>query len=369
MSLAAAGLAAALLAASAPDAGIAGGPASPDAGTTAVERFASRPLGVRTQGTFRSLFLDPTLEDARPAARPTLDLRWSFANDWTTSTRVRRGDAVAQLQADEQQDELRAAIAVPWRGATLGAEWRVAQHWGGWSDTMIETWHRVLHVYNYERLSNPRNAVAIRLGGDPAGGARPAIALRHARFAWGDVVLRAQAPLLRRGDWAVALRGDLKLPTGRLADAGGSEGVDGALSLAGTAPLGARVTVHAMGSATAVSGLPRAAVLQPRTLQLGGDLSLAVRLGTFTVLLEDRVRSALLASGWRYEGTRDERRSSAFMGAFRPHNQVSVGIRRGGLTAWFSEDVTPGGGDPSQGFYYLANQPDFAFGIAWATLL
>jgi hypothetical protein len=329
------------------------------------------PLGVRTQGTFRELFLDPVLWDARPASRAALDLRWSFANDWSTPTLVRRGADLAALQADEQADSLTLSARAPWGRATLGAEWRLTQHWGGWSDPVIETWHRVLHVYNYERLAYPRNAVTVRLGA--ASGPR-AIELTSPRLAWGDVVLRAQLPLLGGGGageggrerWTVALRGDLKVPTGRVGDAGGSGGWDGAAALAASAELSPRLTVHAMTSASVVSDLPRAAVVQPRRWQLGADLSLALRLGAWTVLAEDRLRSALLEGGWRYEGKREPRRGSAFMGAFRPQNQVSLGVRRGPFTAWFSEDFTLGGGDPAQGFYYLSNAPDFALGVAFA---
>jgi hypothetical protein len=50
---------------------------------------------------------------------------------------------------------------------------------------------------------------------------------------------------------------------------------------------------------------------------------------------------------------------------FRPHNQLSVGVRRGPFTLWVSEDVTPGGGDPANRLYYLSNAPDIVLGLAF----
>ena len=343
------------------------------------------PLGLRTQGTFRELFLDPVLTDARPLPRASFDVRWAFANDWSTPTLVRRGDQVAALQNDEQADSLTFSARAPWGPATFAAEWRLTQHWGGWTDVIIEDWHRILGVYNYERLDFPRNAVRIRLG---AASGPHAIDLQGPRFAWGDFVLRAQVPLARGGAgpagpagqagetgqagadgrdrWAIALRGDVKAPTGRVSDAGGSGGWDGAVALVATTEVGSQLTLHAMTSATVVSDLPSSALVQPRRWQLGADLSAALRLGAWTLLAEDRVRSALLEGDWRYEGTDQARRASAFMAAFRPHNQVSFGVRRGPITAWFSEDVTFGQGDPVNGWYYLSNAPDLVVGVAYA---
>ena len=333
------------------------------------------PLGVRTQGTLRELFLDPVLADARPPARPALDLRWAAANSWSTPTRLSRGTDTALLQTDGQADTLGATVRLPWRalgisGATA-VEARLVQHWGGYTDGVITTWHRVLHVSNYERARHPADAVRIRLGDERGGG----LALSGARLAAGDLAVRSQARLLGRGiaadgerdRVAVALRLDAKAPLGSFSTASGSGGFDAALGLAVTAELAPWATLHGMASATVVSPLPRRALVQPRRAHGTADLSLALRRGGWTFLVEDRVSTPLLEPGWSYAGTGAGRRASGWFAGFRPQNQVSAGVRRGRFTVWFSEDVTPGTDDRAQAVYYLSNAPDFTFGVAFAS--
>ena len=45
-----------------------------------------------TGGTFGSLFLEVTADDARALPGPELDLRWTVSNDWGTPMVVTRGD-------------------------------------------------------------------------------------------------------------------------------------------------------------------------------------------------------------------------------------------------------------------------------------
>ena len=49
------------------------------------------PLGLRTQGTLRELFLDVTAADARASSAILVDVRWSMANDWGMPTILQRG--------------------------------------------------------------------------------------------------------------------------------------------------------------------------------------------------------------------------------------------------------------------------------------
>src|SRR5512144_890515 len=105
------------------------------------------PIGIGTPGTFRTLFLEMPLSDARPvsgAAR--IDVRWWLANDWSVPTRLSRGDQVVLVQQDEQADVLQLSVTVPWSrfGAEswlarwqTTAELRLVEHWGGWTDQPI----------------------------------------------------------------------------------------------------------------------------------------------------------------------------------------------------------------------------------------
>jgi hypothetical protein len=341
---------------------------------TASPASLDAPLGVRTPGTLRELFLDVTLSDARAPRRITSDLRWSAANTWSTPTVVTRGGRSARIWTDEQADSLTFAPRVPWTiGGLRGAsalELRVTAHWGGWSDPIISGWHRVLGVHNYTRGRYPESVARLALAGD---GDRAAFSFEGARIAAGDVVLRNQLTVLSGGAagdplaaWAVAVRADLKIPTGALASAGGSRGFDAGAALVATRALTPWSTLHAMASVKALSRLPSYAGLQPERLQLGGEISLALHGGRWALLIEDRVHSPLMEGGWSYAGSASARRSTAFPALFWIQNQVSVGVRRGALTLWVSEDVTPGGGDPAQRGYYLSNAPDIVLGLAFA---
>jgi hypothetical protein len=115
----------------------------------------------------------------------------------------------------------------------------------------------------------------------------------------------------------------------------------------------------------ALSRLPSRAGIQPERLQLGAEVSLVLHGARWALVLEDRVHSRLFEGGWSYSGGEAARRSSAMAALFRPHNQVSVGLRRGRFTLWVSEDVTPGHGDPAQRLYYLTNAPDIVLGLAY----
>ena len=46
-------------------------------------------------------------------------------------------------------------------------------------------------------------------------------------------------------------------------------------------------------------------------------------------------------------------------------NQITVGLRRGPFSMWFSEDFTPGAwGGPTATWFYDSNAPDVVFGVS-----
>jgi hypothetical protein len=342
-------------------------------------RASDAPLGVRSDGLFRTLFLDPILADARPRPGPALDVRWSGSNTWSTPTRVLRGDQVAEVSADQQTDALTISGRAPWSALAGGPpwlargssalEWRLTQSWGGWSDGLVSTFHRTIDVFDFDRRRFPADAVRVRLG---APGAPPAIDVATPRLVPGDLVLRSAFALARGGGaaagagdgWTVALRLDVKAPTGPLALGGGSGGWDAAAGIAASAEVLPWLTVHGLAALGAWSDLPGSSPLRVRRWHPSGELSLVARRGRWAFLLEDRVSGAVFEGGWRYDGTDARRRGSAYAALFLPLNQLSVGIRRGPVTVWVSEDVTPGTADRRNPFYYLSNAPDVTLGVA-----
>ena len=64
------------------------------------------PLGLRTQGTLRELFLDLTGADARSVAAPELDIRYSIANTWNEPMLLTAGSHSATQEMDEQADSI-----------------------------------------------------------------------------------------------------------------------------------------------------------------------------------------------------------------------------------------------------------------------
>jgi hypothetical protein len=341
------------------------------------------PLGVGTPGTFRGLFLDMVLSDARPAAAPSGELRLAMANQWSTLTRLERGGRVVELQHDEQADVLSLALAAPWSlvwpevrwaGRLESAvEWRLLRHGGGFTDSPIEAWHHLIGSNNFARAQHPRDGVNLVLR-EPGGATL--VELGAGRLALGDLVVRQKAVLLQAtpgapgqpAAWAVALRLDLKVPTGRLARAGGSQGLDAGVGLEGTAALASWLTGHGLLSLRRIAGLPGGFPLQPRRWQPGAELSLAARSGAFTFLLEDRLLGPLFEGGWQAViASAQEMSPTASYSALRLHNQISGGVRWRAVTVYFSEDFTPGhasNGGPT--WFYDSNAPDLVLGLSVA---
>jgi len=350
------------------------------------EAVSDAPLSVGTPGIFRGLFLEMPLADARQEEAASLDVRWWLSNDWSDPTSLTKNGHVVQVQQDAQTDVLQLSATLPW--SLLGgpawlsrvrtaADLRLMERWGGWTDTPIERWHRLVGAWSFLRDRYPPDAVHVRLSED--GG--PTLArIDHAQPALSDLALRTQVTLLEGGAradgeprWAVAARGDLKLPTGRLALMGGSEGVDAGLGLATTLAPTPWFTFHGMEALRYVSPLPHAFPLRVEPVQWGLDLSLVARLHRLVaLLLEDRLSSSLFQGGWSLPSGTDEPEATAYYTLFKPYNQISGGLRIGEATIFVCEDFTPGGrvhGDPGPRWFYNSNSPDVVLGVAWARRL
>lgn len=343
------------------------------------------PLGVGTPGTFRMLFLEMPLQDARPVGGGgRVDARWWMANDWSTPTLLRKGTRQLVVRQDAQADVLQLSLTLPWTRLGLGAprwqttaELRLLERWGGWSDGIISGWHGLIGTTNFSRNRFPANRVNLQL--EEVGG-RTIADLHHPGLALSDLYLRTQGTVLegapRPGGavpWAMALRADLKLPTGRLRSLGGSGGVDAGVGLAATLAPSAWLTVHSLAEVRLVSPLAASFPLQPAPVQWGLDVSVVVRLrDKVALIVEDRLSSQLFPGGWSLMPDEPDPQTTAHYGLFRPYNQISGGVRFAEVTLFFSEDFTPGKRLPTDvgpRWFYDSNAPDLVFGVAWARRL
>jgi hypothetical protein len=362
--------------------------------TAASASTGDGPLQIATEGTFDALFLEMTLADARSLAEPELDVRWSLGNDWSVPSTILRGGRTVLLQADEQTDSLRASLRAPWSrllgpGPRIGGrplwgrlstafEAGITAHWGGWTDRPVEAWHHLIGSTNFEREMYPRNAVNVTLFDASTGAGAD---LRSAHLTLGDLVLRTQLLLAEGGAsvvaadpsrWGVSARFDFKVPVGNAKRLGGSGGWDVGVGILGSVEIASWLTAHAMAGVAAYSAIGLPVALQPRTCHYSAEVSLAVRLGAYVLLLEDRVTSPLFEGGWTRVDNDGNTGfiSSAYYGVFRSQNQVSGGVRRGRLTFWLSEDWTPGYNPHGAiKWFYNSNQPDLAIGLAYSRRL
>jgi hypothetical protein len=340
------------------------------------------PLGVTTPGPFRGLFLDLPLADAGPRLRTGLDLRWSLANEWSKPTAVTRGGRTVRLQEDAQADVVQASLTLPLRRFTAAPfarrlsttlELRAVALWGGWTDRPIEGWHGLVQSWNFERQLYPRDDVNVSLAED---GGRTFGDVRSERVALGDLAVRTQLVLVGASPEddtpppraAVALRLDVKLPTGDRGRFGGSGRPDAGLGLAATVRA-SWLTAHALADVRVIADLPGGLALQPRRFQGGLDVSLVARVLGLALVLEDRISSPLMEAGWKLPADQLEPEATAWYALFRAHNQVSGGIRAGDVTVFFSEDFTIGWrlpNDPGPRWFYDSNAPDVVVGLSWA---
>jgi len=331
---------------------------------------AGGPLGLRTQGPLRELFLDMTGSDARPLQRPELLVRWTVANTWNEQMTLQRGPQRATQLLDEQADSLLFQAKVPWPGMPevwSSLEWKITEHWGGWSDAPIESWHSLVGSFNYQRSLYPRNRVSLVY--TEASGAK-AFNIQSATLAPGDLTARTQYALPIGGPVALAARFDLKLPVGSLSRAGGSGGVDAGVGLLATWPAASWATLHGLVAVSQFSNLSAPTALQPKRWHFTAEASIEIEIGSTTLLLEDRVLSPLLEPGWtRVESgppNDDALLSSGLFADFRSHNQISFGLRRGRFSTFISEDFTPGhNGHSALSWMWVSNAPDVVVGIAF----
>jgi uncharacterized protein DUF3187 len=341
--------------------------------STAALAQSRAPLGARTQGPLRELFLDVTGADARSLAAPELDLRYTLANTWNETMTLTGGRSPVSQELDEQADSIALRMRLPW-SRTLGpafarvsttVEGRITLHWGGYTDRPIERWHALSGAFNYRRDAHPRNELHLlfRDGGGSAfalnGG--PALAL-------GDLVLRNQVTLAEAANWGFAARLDLKLPLGSLGSAGGSGGFDAGAGLLGTFEPTGWLTLHGLLALSAWSELACTCSLQPKTWHFTAEVSVAASWGETTFLIEDRALSPLFPAGWNREPANgdDGLLSSGAFADFRVHNQVSFAVRRGRFTVWFSEDFTPGPNPHSTlKWGWSSNAPDALLGVSF----
>lgn len=323
------------------------------------------PLGLRTQGPLRELFLDITGADARPVGRPEIDVRWSVANTWNETMIVQRGGQWANQTLDEQADSLAVRFRAPWPWfprVWTAFEWKLTEHWGGWSDAPIESWHSLIGSFNYQRSQFLRNQVHLTFVDSGAS----AFDIHSPTLAVGDFTVRTQAPLWE-GPVALAARFDFKLPVGALSAAGGSGGFDAGAGLLATWPACSWATLHGLLALSRFSGFSKDTVLQPKPWHFTGELSVELDLLGTTFLIEDRILSPLLQPGWTLPaGDLDAMLSSGLYADFRAHNQISFAVRRGRFSIWLSEDFTPGSNPSSVlSWMWVSNAPDVVLGLAF----
>ena len=346
------------------------------------------PLGGGTPGPVRQLFLDPVLVDARAVGNPSFSVRLESANSWSVPTLLQRGGHLVSVQLDTQADTLAFSARVPWsrlasspppwtRRVATTLRWRVTGYWGGFEDGFIEWWHGLVGSYNFRRQLYPRDHISLRM----AEAGATAFDLHTGRISPGDLVIGTQALLASGGQsraaragpgepsWGLAVRLELKAPTGSLGRLGGSGGVDAGLSALATVELARWAVLHAMVFGSVLSPLSSSIALQPRRLQGGVDVSMVFLVGGWSLILEDRYLSPLMEGGWTtIASDNDAYVSSASAALLRPHNQITGGVRWGPLTFSLSEDWTPGPNPQGKyGWFYNSNAPDvvLAFTFTW----
>jgi hypothetical protein len=274
---------------------------------------------------------------------------------------------------DEQADSITIRFRTPWsrffgpdlRRLSTAIEARATLHWGGYTDPAIEAWHSFAGAFNFQRDLYASDELHLRFRDD---GGQAFDLSGHGRFAIGDLVLRNQLTVLEAPSWGVAVRLDLKLPTGALHLAGGSGGFDVGTAVLGTIEPLAWLTLHGLVGMSAFSELACPCALQPKTWHFTAELSVAASWGLTTFLIEDRVLSPLFPGGWAREpaGGDDGLLSSGMFADFRTHNQVSFAVRRGRFSVWLSEDFTPGSNPNSTlKWGWDSNAPDVVVGLAF----
>lgn len=156
--------------------------------------------------------------------------RWRAGYDVASHFVVEdRGAEALILDGETQRLELGAQFG-------LGRRWEAGfslpllRHGGGNLDSFIEGWHNVWGLPDGDRPDYPRNRIAYRYSRNGV----ELLDFQRARGGVGDLRLNAAYSLFEGADSALALVGNLKLPTGDAGRLTGSEGTDFSLALAAT---------------------------------------------------------------------------------------------------------------------------------------
>ncbi len=168
----------------------------------------------------------PALGPARVLAKDKVDasVQMHVANNSTEAS-----NSAEQIVLDGETHRLTLVVR---QGLANGYEWGVElpylSHSGGFMDDFIEDWHRTFGLPQGNRLSTPPHRIDYRYIRNGA----ELVNVSRSTKGIGDIRLSAAVQLSHNfGERIVALRGNLKLPTGESADLLGSGGTDLALWL------------------------------------------------------------------------------------------------------------------------------------------
>jgi hypothetical protein len=199
------------------------------------------PLPIGNESPLRQPFYHARPTSACAASDPTLELRVLAANQFFDG---RQGSRWAFLDAETYRLDL--AASLPLRG---GRELRIEAPFHsrgtGILDGPIELWHDLLRLPRGTRVDYARNRLRFLIGSDALSRDVHSLLAESDRAAgMGDVTITLLQGLPSAGGSATAIRGGIKLPTGRPSDFFGSGGTDWALGLAWTREVAAGLWLH-----------------------------------------------------------------------------------------------------------------------------
>lgn len=184
------------------------------------------PLYSYNQSPLVQIYGLPTLGPARVLEQDKVDVsvQMQISNNSTDAL-----NSVEQLVLDGETHRLSLIFR---QGLAHGFEWGVElpylSHSGGFMDNFIEDWHQIFGLPQGNRLSTPPNQINYRYSRNGA----ELVNVSRSTKGVGDIRLSTAMQLSHNfGERIVALRGNLKLPTGESADLLGSGSTDLALWL------------------------------------------------------------------------------------------------------------------------------------------
>ncbi len=184
------------------------------------------PFHSYNQSPLVQIYSLPALGPARVLAKDKVDVsvQMHVANNSTEAS-----NSAEQIVLDGETHRFTLVVR---QGLANGYEWGVElpylSHSGGFMDDFIEDWHRTFGLPQGNRLSTPPHRIDYRYIRNGA----ELVNVSRSTKGIGDIRLSAAVQLSHNfGERIVALRGNLKLPTGESADLLGSGGTDLALWL------------------------------------------------------------------------------------------------------------------------------------------